>query len=71
MFGARRSLLWCGVRWRGSLREVESMVIVLAREQEEVLRQMAADLDMEPESLVEHLVSDRLARSSSLSLWSE
>ncbi len=47
------------------------MVIVLAREQEEILLQMAADLEMDPSDLVEHLVSDRLSRSSSLSLWSE
>jgi hypothetical protein len=47
------------------------MVIVLAREQEEILLQMAADLDLEPSVLLGHLVSDRLERSSPLSLWRE
>jgi len=45
------------------------MVIVLSREQEETLRQMAADLDLPPEEIVAHLVSDRLAQASTLSLW--
>lgn len=46
------------------------MVIVLAREQEETLLQMAADLEMDPSLLVEHLISDRLASQGNLSLWS-
>lgn len=47
------------------------MVIVLARDQEAVLRQMAADLDLDPSDLLVHLVSDRLSQSSPLSLWTE
>lgn len=45
-----------------------SVVIVLSREQESTLRQMAADLDVEPETLLVHLVSDRLEREP-LGLW--
>lgn len=45
------------------------MVIVLSREQEAVLRQMAADLDLPPEEMLVHLVSHRL-ESEPLSLWS-
>lgn len=44
------------------------MIVVLDREQEAVLRQMAADLDLPPEDLLVHLVSDRLAQET-LSLW--
>jgi len=47
------------------------MVIVLAREQAETLAQMAADLDLDPSVLVEHLLSDRLALAGAHSLWSE
>jgi hypothetical protein len=47
------------------------MVIVLAREQEETLLQMAADLDLDPSDLLVHLLSDRLTRQGNLSLWSE
>ncbi len=43
-------------------------MVVLDREQEATLRQMAADADMEPEVLLVHLVSDRLARQP-LTLW--
>lgn len=46
------------------------MVIVLAEEQAESLRAMAADLDVDPSLLVEWLLSDRLA-SQSNSLWRE
>jgi hypothetical protein len=45
------------------------MQIVLAQEQAEVLAQMAADLDLDPSLLVEHLLSDRLAQYGNLSLW--
>jgi hypothetical protein len=44
------------------------MLIVLSREQEDVLRQMAADLDLPPEEMLVHLVSHRL-ETQSLSLW--
>ena len=44
------------------------MVIVLAHDQEAILRQMAADLDLPPEDLLVHLVSDRLEEMD-LSLW--
>jgi hypothetical protein len=44
------------------------MVIVLSREQEDLLRQMAADLDLPPEEILVHLVSHRLEQES-LSLW--
>jgi hypothetical protein len=44
------------------------MMVVLAQEQEDLLRQMAADVDMEPETLLVHLVSDRLAPQP-LTLW--
>jgi hypothetical protein len=47
------------------------MMIVLAREQAEILAQMAADLEMEPSLLVEHLLSDRLVAAGPNSLWSE
>jgi len=47
------------------------MVIVLAREQAETLAQMAADLDLDPSVLVEHLLSDRLTAQGNLRLWSE
>ena len=45
------------------------MVIVLSRDQEETLLQMAADVELDPSVLLVHLVSDRLAQSSNLSLW--
>lgn len=45
------------------------MMVVLDREQEALLRQMAADVDVEPEVLLVHLVSDRLA-AQPLGLWS-
>lgn len=51
--------------------EVVTVVIVLSVEQESTLRQMAADLEVEPSLLVEHLLSDRLVRAGNLSLWSE
>jgi hypothetical protein len=44
------------------------MLVVLDREQEAYLRQMAADVDVEPEVLLVHLVSDRLAQEP-LSIW--
>jgi hypothetical protein len=44
------------------------MLVVLAPDQEALLRQMAADVEMEPESLLVHLVSHRLEQES-LSLW--
>lgn len=44
------------------------MMVVLSREQEDSLRQMAADVDLPPEELLVHLVADRLAREP-LSLW--
>jgi hypothetical protein len=44
------------------------MLIVLSRDQESTLRQMAADLDLPPEEILVHLVSDRLA-SQPLDLW--
>jgi len=47
------------------------MVVVLSFDQEAVLRQMAADLDLPPEALLGHLVSDRLEQMGNLSLWSE
>jgi len=47
------------------------MVIVLSRDQADLLRQMAADLEMEPSLLVEHLLSDRLVAAGPNSLWSE
>jgi hypothetical protein len=40
------------------------MVIVLSGEQESLLRQMAADVDETPESLLVLLVSDRLAHET-------
>ena len=46
------------------------MVIVLAREQAESLALMALDLDVSPETLLEHLLSDRLAQHP-LTLWSQ
>lgn len=45
------------------------MVVVLSREQAEILRQMAADLEVDPSHLVEHLLSDRLTQYGSLRLW--
>jgi len=45
------------------------MMVVLAREQEEMLLQMAADLELDPSVLLGHLVSDRLEAASPLSLW--
>lgn len=47
-----------------------TVVIVLAREQTEMLLQMAADLEMDPSLLLEHLLSDRLTEQGNLSLWS-
>lgn len=44
------------------------MMIVLSRDQESTLRQMAADVDLPPEDLLVHLVSDRLS-SQPLDLW--
>lgn len=44
------------------------MLIVLAQEQEATLRQMAADLDLRPEEMLVHLVSDRL-ETQRLDLW--
>lgn len=44
------------------------MLVVLAQDQEEMLLQMAADLDLPPEVLLVHLVSDRLEMEP-LSLW--
>jgi hypothetical protein len=44
------------------------MMVVLHPDQEAILRQTAADLDVEPEELLVHLVSDRLAPLP-LSLW--
>jgi len=44
------------------------MMVVLDREQEATLLQMAADLDVEPSELLVHLVSDRLA-GQRLDLW--
>jgi len=44
------------------------MMVALHPEQEATLRQMAADLDVEPEEMLKHLVSDRLAVLD-LSLW--
>lgn len=44
------------------------MLVVLSREQEDTLRQMAADVDLAPEDLLVHLVSDRL-EPQPLSLW--
>jgi hypothetical protein len=44
------------------------MMVVLAHDQEVLLRQMAADLDLPPEELLVHLVSDRLEMLD-LSLW--
>ena len=44
------------------------MQVVLSREQEDMLRQMAADVEVAPEELLVHLVADRLAREP-LSLW--
>ena len=44
------------------------MLVVLDREQEATLLQMAADADVAPEVLLVHLVSDRLAREP-LALW--
>jgi hypothetical protein len=46
------------------------MLVVLSREQEETLLQMAADLDLPPGELLTHLVSDRLAQHP-LGLWRE
>jgi hypothetical protein len=44
------------------------MLVVLDREQEASLLQMAADLEVEPSVLLVHLVSDRLA-AQPLELW--
>lgn len=44
------------------------MMVALHPDQEAVLRQMAADVDVEPEVLLVHLVSDRLAPLD-LSIW--
>ena len=44
------------------------MLVVLSREQEEVLLQMAADVEMPPDELLVHLVADRLAQEP-LTLW--
>lgn len=44
------------------------MMVVLSVEQEDVLRQMAADLEMHPGDLLVHLVSDRL-QMQRLDLW--
>lgn len=44
------------------------MKVALHPDQEATLRQMAADLDVDPESLLVHLVSDRLAPMP-LELW--
>lgn len=44
------------------------MLIVLSQDQDATLRQMAADLDLPPEDLLVHLVSDRLS-SQPLDLW--
>lgn len=46
------------------------MLVVLSREQEAILLQMAADLDLPPAELLTHLVSDRLAQQP-LNLWRE
>lgn len=43
-------------------------MVVLSREQEDILRQMAADVEVAPEELLVHLVADRLALEP-LSLW--
>ena len=45
------------------------MLIVLSEDQDALLRQMAADLDLPPEEMLVHLVSDRLAEQP-LDLWS-
>ena len=45
------------------------MVIVLSQDQEALLLQMAADLELDPSVLLGHLVSDRLEAASPLSLW--
>ena len=45
------------------------MIVVLSREQEDTLRQMAADVDLAPEEMLVHLVSARL-EPERLSLWS-
>jgi len=47
---------------------VWAVIVVLDREQEDLLRQMAADVDVEPEVLLVHLVSDRLS-TQPLALW--
>ncbi len=44
------------------------MLVALHPDQEALLRQMAADVDLEPEDLLVHLVSDRLT-AFPLSLW--
>ena len=44
------------------------MLVVLSREQEATLLQMAADLDVPPEEMLVHLVSDRL-ETHRLDLW--
>lgn len=46
------------------------MMVVLSVEQEDTLRQMAADLEMPPADLLVHLVSDRL-ETQRLDLWRE
>lgn len=46
------------------------MLVVLHPEQEAALRQMAADVDLPPEELLVHLVSDRLL-TCPLGLWRE
>lgn len=44
------------------------MLVVLSHDQEAMLRQMAADVEVAPEELLVHLVADRLAQEP-LSLW--
>lgn len=46
------------------------MMVVLDAEQEAMVRQMSADLDMPTDELLRHLVSDRLAQYP-LTLWRE
>ena len=49
-------------------REVSRMLVALHPDQEALLRQMAADVDVEPEELLVLLVSDRLTMEP-LALW--
>lgn len=44
------------------------MMVVLHPDQEALLRQMAADLDLPPEEMLAHLVSARL-ETERLDLW--